>query len=262
MSCYLKMINFPLSRWVITALVIFFMSISARAKAYTESGSNGISFYVLRVIYPQVEKKGVTLKAENKTDSPFLFQSFIRPVDPNTGGVDLNYSGESTMPFIVTPPLARLEPHQTLDLRIRRNDQPLPTDRESVFYISMKAIPAQERSLKDGQLVMTVVTNMKIFYRPEGLKKRAVADVADRLTFDFDGNTLIASNLTPYWLTFSTLQVGRFSLDKQALRMMVPPYGKQRYPLPVNTRGDISWQLIDEDGWSTPSRVRSMLPSQ
>lgn len=243
-------------------LILFFLSIFWLSNAYAESQNKGISFYVLRVIYPQEEKKGVTLKAENKTDSPYLVQSFIQPVDMNTGDVDLNYSGKPLMPFIVTPPLTRLEPQQTLDLRIRRNDQPLPADRESVFYISMRSIPAQDKSLKNDQLVMTVLTNMKLFYRPEGLQKRAVADMADKLKFEFDDKILIAKNPTAYWLTFSMLKIGNTPLDKAALRMMVPPFGEQRYSFSGREKGDISWQLIDEDGWNTPTRVQSVLHSQ
>lgn len=256
------MMKFSLLRFLSMTFLLSCLSLVGLANAYADSQGKGISFYVLRVIYPQDEKKGVTLKAENKTDAPYLVQSFIQPVDMNTGDVDLNYSGKPLMPFIVTPPLTRLEPQQTLDLRIRRNDQPLPADRESVFYISMRAIPAQDKSLKNDQLVMTVLTNMKLFYRPEGLKKRAVADMADKLKFEFDDNNLIAKNPTPYWLTFSMLKIGNTSLDKAALRMMVPPFGEQRYSLSGREKGDISWQLIDEDGWNTPTKVQSVLHSQ
>lgn len=255
------MMKFSLLRFLSITLILSCLSLFWLANAYAESQSKGISFYVLRVIYPQEEKKGVTLKADNKTDAPYLVQSFIQPVDIYTGDVDLNYSGKPLMPFIVTPPLTRLEPQQTLDLRIRRNDQPLPADRESVFYISMRAIPAQNKSLKNDQLVMTVLTNMKIFYRPEGLQKRAVADMADKLKFEFDDNTLIAKNPTAYWLTFSMLKIGNTPLDKAALRMMVPPFGEQRYSLSGREKGDISWQLIDEDGWNTPTSVQSVLHS-
>lgn len=257
------MIKLYLLRYVLITLFLSCLStFCMAANSDSESEKKGISFYTLRVIYPQEEKKGVILKAENKTDAPYLVQTFIRPVDENSGDVVLNYSGKPMMPFIVTPPLARLEPHQTLDLRIRRNDQPLPTDRESVYYISMRAIPAQDKSLNDGQLVMTVVTSMKVFYRPEGLKKRAIADVADKLKFEFDGDTLIAKNPTAYWLTFSMLKVGNTSLDKKALRMMVPPFGERRYSLSGSIKGDISWQLIDEDGWNTPTMVQSIFHSK
>lgn len=218
-----------------------------------DNASPGISFYVLRVIYSETDKQGVTLTAYNKSASPYLIQSWIRPLDLQTGNVDLNWQGTPAMPFIVTPPLSRLDEHGDLTLRIRRNDIPLPADRESVFFISMKALPAKKVT-DSGQMVMTVVTNMKLFYRPQGLVKRAVADMAGKLTFSREGGQLIANNPTPYWLTFSHLSVGGVALDKPALRLMVPPFGKQAYSLPPSATGKVAWQLIDEDGWNTPEK--------
>ncbi|VTR58952.1 Chaperone protein fimC precursor [Serratia fonticola] len=72
----------------------------------------------------------------------------------------------------------------------------MPTDRESVFFISMKAIPAQAQNDQPqsvGQMAVTVVSNMKLFYRPAGLAKRAVADVACQLRFNRSGKELIAN---------------------------------------------------------------------
>lgn len=218
---------------------------------------SGLSFNVLRVIYSQSDKQGVTLTVHNNSTSPYLIQSWIRPVDLQNGDVDLNWHGTPSMPFIVTPPLSRLEAKGELTWRIRRNGSPLPQDRESVFFISLKALPAQQKTDSE-QMVMTVVSNMKLFYRPQGLAKRAVADMAGKLTFSRDGVRLIASNPTPYWLTFSQLSIGGATLDKPALRLMVPPFGKQIYTLPASATGKVTWQLIDEDGWNTPALQQAL----
>jgi len=221
-----------------------------------ENSPNGISFYTLRVIYPESSKQGVSLTAYNKSPAAYLMQSWIRPVDLATGDVDTAWQGTPVMPFIVTPPLVRFEANSELTLRIRRNDIPLPTDRESVFFISMKALPAQQPNA--DQMVMTVVSNMKLFYRPNGLAKRAVAEQAKKLTFSQRGNQLIATNPTPYWLTFSHLEIGGTELPKPGLRRMVPPFGKQTYDFPTSVTGKVTWQLIDEDGWNTPAAQQSL----
>lgn len=224
--------------------------------------AKGISFHVLRVIYPESDKKGVTLTAYNKTAEPYLMQSRIYPVDRASGNAEMSAEEKGSMPFIVTPPLARLEANGELALRIRRNGEPLPSDRESVFFISMKAIPSQiapeMRTAGSQQMALTVVSNMKLFYRPEGLAKRAVAEVAPQLRFRREQQRLVVDNPTPYWLTFSQLKIGATPLDKAQLRLMVPPKGQQHYPLPAGTSGNVSWQLIDEDGWDTPTETRQM----
>ncbi len=251
-----------MKRLALLVMLLCSLSIFAGIKANAAAQeAKGISFYVLRVIYPASAKQGVTLTMNNKSAAPYLVQSWIRPVDSKTGDVDLNYGGQPKMPFIVTPPLARLEANGELTLRIRSNGEALPADRESVFFISMKAIPAKEATDKQeatGQMAVTVVSNMKLFYRPEGLAKRAVADVASQLRFHREGNTLVAENPTPYWLTFSQLQVGSSALDKPALRLMVPPKGLQRYALPQGANGNVSWKLIDEDGWDTPAQEQAL----
>lgn len=241
----------------------FFLGMSCSAQAATQPSSlqpKGISFYVLRVIYPESAKQGVSLTAYNKSNAPYLIQSRIRPVDPASGNVDMDETGQPMMPFVVTPPLARLEPHGELTLRIRRNGEPLPKDRESVFFISMRAIPAshQQDHIREAKVLMTVVNSMKVFYRPQGLAPRAVADVAEQLHFRREGNRLIADNPTPYWLTFSRLRVGATALDKAQLRLMVPPKGQRQYILPARASGPVVWQLIDEDGWDTPEKQRSL----
>lgn len=213
---------------------------------------SGISFGVLRVIYTAEDKKGVTLTLRNHSEAPYLIQTWVRPVDPRTGNVALAWNGAPIMPFVITPPLARLEAGSELTLRIRRNDVPLPADRESVFFISIKALPPGSARDND-RMVMTVVSNLKLFYRPKGLAKRAIAEVAGSLRFRREGDTLIASNPTPYWLTFSHLKVGNRTLDNATLRLMVPPGGEQHYSLPPEALGPVTWQLIDEDGWNTPA---------
>ncbi|OMQ21888.1 fimbrial biogenesis chaperone [Serratia oryzae] len=242
--------------WILCLLTAYASTVHAQTNS---AAPKGISFQVLRVIYLESDKRGITLTANNTASSPYLMQSRIQPVDPVTGNVA--EGKHPAMPFIVTPPLSRLEANSELTLRIRRNGEPLPADRESVFFISMKAIPAQvapEQRTEEKQMVLTVTSNMKVFYRPEGLVKRAVADMAPKLKFRRDGNQLIAENPTPYWLTFSRLAVGKTALDKAQLRLMVPPKGQQRYPLPNDASGNVTWQLIDEDGWDTPIELRPL----
>ncbi|NIF47407.1 molecular chaperone [Enterobacter sp. Ap-1006] len=235
-------------------LVLFALLQPSLASAEPGHSGKGLTYYVTRVVYPAAEKKGVTLTAHNKTSRSWLVQSFIRPVDPATGSIDIHNARQINAPFIVTPPLERLEANGELTVRIRRNAEPLPQDRESVFFIAMKAIPAEKTDAKqqsENKVVLAVVNSIKVFYRPEGLEKYAIEDVAGKLSFTRRGDALIAKNPTPYWLTFARLSVGKNTLDKAQLRLMVPPKGEQTYRFPQGAAGQIEWQLIDEDGWHT-----------
>jgi len=241
-----------MTRFLYLIIASLLLTVGPAAASAQDSDPAGISFRVLRVIYPEAEKNGVTLTAYNSTPEAYLMQSWVRPVDLTTGDVDLHTQTQPAMPFVVTPPLARLEANGELALRIRRSDVPLPSDRESVFFISMKAMPQQQEEQQQEKMVMTVVSNLKLFYRPAGLSKRAVEEMAPKLTFQREDNRLVASNPTPYWLTFSHLAVAGVELGKADLRLMVPPFGQQSYPLPATPQGKVTWKLIDEDGWDTP----------
>lgn len=221
----------------------------------------GITFYVLRVIYSENDRQGTSIIAYNKTSRAYLMQSRIRPLHHATGGVDWITAGVAAVPLIVTPPLSRLEANGELTLRIRRNGQRLPSDRESVFFISMQAIPAQsppDQQSTASRMILTITNNIKVFYRPAALSRRAVADMAPKLRFRRDGAGLTADNPTPYWLTFSRLSVGSYTLGNDQLRLMVPPFGQQCYPLPTGAVGNVRWQLIDEDGWDTQAEERPL----
>ncbi|VXC35904.1 molecular chaperone [Pseudomonas sp. 8O] len=220
----------------------------------------GLSFSQLRIVYPAHASKGVSLKIHNTSDGAYLVQSWVRPVSPETGSVDLTWAGKPKMPFIVTPPLSRLEAHSEHVLRIRYTGQALPQDRESIFFVSLRALPAQPPTPDADRVVMTVVTNLKLFYRPAGLAEEAITNASRQLRFRREGNQLIAINPTPYWLTFASLSLGHFTYGTADLRLMVPPMAEQHYAIPSAAERDASvkWRLIDEGNWETPESQQAL----
>lgn len=232
-------------------LPVLILSLLSLCVVASEPSSQGISFGASRVIYMEEDRNGVTLEIHNSNVVPYLLQSWVVQTVQSENMLDMS-------PFIVTPPLSRIEPDGDLSLRIRRNAQALPDDRESVFFISIRAILARNANKETGQLIITVTSKMKIFYRPLGLAKRAIADVSEQLRFRLQNGELIAQNPTPYWLTFSELHLGGRAVSEVALRQMVPPYGEMRYPITGAAVGVISWRLLDEDGWETPPERRTL----
>ncbi|MEG2434427.1 MAG: fimbria/pilus periplasmic chaperone, partial [Acinetobacter sp.] len=124
----------------------------------TFSHAAGIQIGRTRVIY-DASKKEVALSLKNtETELPWLIQSWIDTGDGKTRG-----------PFIVTPPLFRLDPQKEQNLRITWSGQALPTDRESLFYMNVRTIPAMEKS-DDQKNVLRLIykTRLKLFWRPSG----------------------------------------------------------------------------------------------
>ncbi|WP_251268238.1 fimbria/pilus periplasmic chaperone, partial [Enterobacter hormaechei] len=77
-----------------------------------------------------------------------------------------NYAenNKSRVPFIVTPPLFRLDPEQQNVLRIYYIGGTLPTDRESVFWLNVKSI-APTKQDEVNKLQVNIKSKFKIFYR-------------------------------------------------------------------------------------------------
>lgn len=93
-----------------------------------------------RVIY-NADSKGATVEISNTDDFPNIMQAWI-DTDPE------NKSPENAKaPFIITPAVARLDPKSSQTLRIIYTGDELPKDRESVFYLNVLQIPAQNSAM-------------------------------------------------------------------------------------------------------------------
>lgn len=224
---------------------------------------SGITLSQFRIIYSQSDAKGVTWSLTNNSDRAYLMQSWIRPMDFTTGlplAEEKQASPKKPIPLLVTPPLNRVDSGEALTLRIRALDDSLPKDRESVFYLSVKGIPSipDKATQTGGQLVVAVVNNVKLFYRPTGLPEGGVTQAASRLRFSRKGETLVVTNPTPFYLNFSQLTVGGKALPTEALRRLVPPQGQQDYPLDKSASGVVEWQLVDETSQATPTHRQTL----
>src|SRR5690606_20839946 len=84
-----------------------------------------------RIIFPATER-AVSLTAVNHGDGVYLVQA----------GVSGEPGKRTKAPFVVTPPLFRLEAKSENTLRIIGNGAGLPQDRETVFFFTGLVIPA------------------------------------------------------------------------------------------------------------------------
>ena len=223
----------------------------------------GFTLNQFRIIYSAAETKGVTWSMTNKTDRAYLMQSWMRQIDAETGlpaQETHNKASTTAIPFLVTPPLTRVDPGEALTLRIRLTELSLPADREAAFYLSVKGIPAISDSgdQGNGKVVIAVVNNIKLFYRPEGLPAGGVTQAATQLRFSRHGDSLIVDNPTPFYINFSQLRVGGKPLSAEALRRLLPPQGQLRYDLKAGMSGPVTWQVLDEDSHATPEQRQSL----
>ena len=203
----------------------------------------GVITEATRVIY-QGNKKEASLTVSNQgaQAEPFLIQSWV-----DNNGPDGTQKSSVPVPFVVTPPLFRLNAGEDNSLRIIRTGGLLPEDRESLFWLNIKSIPRLPENAPAGLLQIVVKTRLKLFYRPAALLTPAGQSAWRQLRFSRQGSVLRVTNPTPYYFTFFRLNLG--SNHVATGNTMVPPFGEARYPWPQEAvAGEVIWQVVNDYG--------------
>ena len=98
--------------------------------ATSSSFAGGVGLGVTRLVYPS-EARQVSLSVRNTNENmAFLIQPWAE-----------DSHGNKTSDFIITPPLSVLKPKSEKMLRVIYAGPVLPTDKESVFWLTVKAVP-------------------------------------------------------------------------------------------------------------------------
>ena len=174
-----------------------------------------------RVIYPEA-KREVSFKVSNVSkDRPAFVQMWLDDGNAATP------PEEAVAPFNLTPPVAKLKTNSSQTVRLVFTGDPLPADRESVFWFNMLELP--EKSNLENKLSFAVRTRIKVFYRPKGLKGEP-PQYMDQISWKVvkkEGNWVAeGTNPSPYHMSFFSLSFGEG--DKFDLNVdggMLPPKG-------------------------------------
>lgn len=183
-----------------------------------------------RVIFPAAAGE-VTVRLNNNGAQPALVEAWIDAGDP------ASTPDTAHVPFLITPPLFRMNAGKGQSLRIVYTGQPLPTDRESLYWLNVLEVPPKPVAPAgevQNTLQFAVRSRLKLFFRPANLTGSA-ADAAARITWTVastgHGQALVAHNASAYYVTFSqaTLTVGNSAYA--AGSAMVAPGASQQLPL-------------------------------
>ncbi|HCE8856097.1 TPA: molecular chaperone [Klebsiella michiganensis] len=195
--------------------------------------SGGITIGGTRLIYKEA-KKEVSLSVANSDSAPYLIQSWA---ETHAGGSD-------KAPFIVTPPLFRLEANQQSLLRIVKTGSSLPENKESLFWLNVKSIPSGKAISGVNTLQIAIKTRIKLIYRPTSVKG-SPGDEAEKLIWRINGNKLTVDNKTPFIMNFQMVKVGTNDV-KDATYVL--PMSTATYSIPKGSSGKVSWKLINDYG--------------
>lgn len=200
--------------------------------------ASGIALNATRVIYDGSKKEAsLTVHNKSKTEE-FLIQSWVDDA-----------AGNKKTPFIITPPLFKLDAEKNNILRIVNITPSLPQDRESVYWVNVKAIPSKsDDSEGKNTLQIAVRTRVKLFYRPAGLQGD-LKQAPETLRFSQSGNQIRVDNPSVYNITFNQFYANSHEIDKSG---MVPAKGSLNIQLPagVGAVSSVRYNTINDFGSS------------
>lgn len=195
-----------------------------------------------RVLYDGAKNES-SLSVSNPDSVPYLIQSWIDDLD----------NGSRKAPFIITPPLFRLDQGQKNVLRIVRAGG-LADNTESMYWLNIKCIPSAEK--KENTLQIAVKTRIKLIYRPESLSKNVPEDFADKLTWQKQGDNLSVINPSSYFMNFNEITVGG---KKLANVTYVAPGKSTQFKLPAGINGsEVEFKIINDFGGTGKSHRSSL----
>lgn len=161
--------------------------------------------------------KEAPLPTTNQGSDDIMIQSWIESSDTST-------EASANVPFAITPALARMEGGKQQTLRVIYQGQGLPTDKESVFWLSVQEIP--QKPEEDNVLQLAIRQRIKLFYRPQGLPGTAL-DAPRALTWQWvrqgEQHGLQVSNPTAYHVSLVSVTVHGPSGDVAMDAQMIAP---------------------------------------
>lgn len=196
-----------------------------------------------RFVYLENEKE-VTVKITNKGLSPVLIQSWFDIGDINEKPDSIN------VPFVLTPPINRLNSEKSQTVRVRFTGGSLPSDRESLFWLNVLEIPQSNNGIGDNQLQFAFRSRVKFFYRPLSLKDNSIQS-AESLEWFIKNGKLVVENKSGFYITL--ISVTNLNSNKTNLTEapMISPFGEFEFTikdLEAKLGDEISYEYINDWG--------------
>lgn len=208
--------------------------------------AGGIVLERTRVIYDAGKKEAALPVANRSENLPYLLQSWVE-----------NAQGTARGPFIITPPLFRLDSGSDSSLRIIKSSENIINNKESLFFINVRAIPAKSKSADSDNNMLTLVfkTRIKLFYRPANLTGKPY-DAYKSLEYKYSNSKLDIYNPSAYHVVFAGIALGNTDLTSK-IDYIAPGEHKQ-IEVPSSAGKTVQWAAINDYGGATKTETRTL----
>jgi chaperone protein EcpD len=230
----------------------FFWGMACLQAVLASIGHAEIILHGTRVIYPS-DAREVSLQLSNNGTTPSLVQAWI------DDGNSKSTPDESNVPFIITPPISRVEPTkgQTLRITALPSASQLNQNKENIFWLNVLDIPPKPEGKKqvnneplpNNFLQLAIRSRIKFFYRPANLKEN-IDTFSEKIQWVKNGETLLIKNPTPFYITMSSIfqEVNHQKIDLLKQGLMLSPFSEDQIKLKNSNITNMSFVYINDYG--------------
>ncbi|MEK5746114.1 molecular chaperone [Acinetobacter nosocomialis] len=230
----------------------FFWGMACLQAVLASIGHAEIILHGTRVIYPS-DAREVSLQLSNNGTTPSLVQAWI------DDGNSKSTPDESNVPFIITPPISRVEPTkgQTLRITALPSASQLNQNKESIFWLNVLDIPPKpegkkqvnNETLPNNFLQLAIRSQIKFFYRPANLKEN-IDTFSEKIQWVKNGEILLIKNPTPFYITMSSIfqEVNHQKIDLLKQGLMLSPFSEDHIKLKNSNITNMSFVYINDYG--------------
>ncbi|OOE61632.1 molecular chaperone [Salinivibrio kushneri] len=187
---------------MLSFILMRYKFLSVLLVVYSNFAMSALQLSSTRVIYNENESS-ITISANNKSNRPHLIQTWV---ESSTGDLE-------DAPFIIVPPVARIEGGEGQVYRIYRTEDKINGDSEKIYWVNFLDIPPRDKeSDSDNVMQFAIRTRIKLFYRPEeamAYEKYFKNDTSWKVVRNKDGGSVLTCvNRSLLNYSISGLQLG------------------------------------------------------
>lgn len=178
------------------------------------------------------------IEINNKENNDYFIQSWVTHYDKENS---------NEIPFMVTPPLFKIEKDETFSLKIFKKDEIKEIDRETLYRINIKRIPILLNSDNNKNMLHVSINSVyNLIYRPISIEKDA-KDAYKKIEFlKNKNNEFIINNPTPYFIALSSVYFNRMLIVNES--KTIPPFKKYNTKKIISENGYVKWKIFNQHG--------------
>ena len=197
------------------------------------ANADGLGFDKTRLIISDGQNAG-SVVLDNRTDQAYFVRAHLEDSEH-----------VKTTAGMVRPPIFEVKPQQAGRMRVVIDQKSVPTDRETMFWLYTKSYPAKKPEDNKQKLNFNFIIQMKVFYRPEGLKG-TLLQAAEKLQWRFDKDRLMVKNDSPFNISLVGLKINDKPVDTNKV---VKPFSEIDSGVKIaNKSGKLFWYIMNDFG--------------